>query len=399
MRNRKNCEEAKIIMSGLAKRVTSIPLSGIRMMFEKVAQMEDVIRLEVGEPDFNTPEHIKKAAKISLDENWTHYTSSAGLLELREAIAKKLRVDNDIYADPQTEVIVTPGACSALNLAILSIVNPGDEVLLPDPGWPHYEPCVRIAEGVPIHYPLVEENEFRIDINKLKEKVNEKTKMVIINSPQNPTGSVLTKKNFEDLSDVALQDDLLVVSDEVYEKIIYDDAKHYSIGSFPDMKDHTITVNAFSKTYAMTGWRLGFATATKDIIEQMTKLNLYSSTCANSITQRAGIPALEGLQDCVAEMVKEYKKRRDYLVDSLNKIPEISCLTPKGAIYIFLNVSRLKMSSFDCSMFLLDKGHVATVPGSAFGEMGEGYLRISFAKSIEELREAVARIQNALKTK
>ena len=379
----------------LARRVTSIPTSGIRVIFERAAKMEDVVRLEIGEPGFATPNHIKEAAKKALDENWTHYTTFSGLLELREAIATKMKSENGVDADPETEVIVTSGACCAVALAMMATINPGEKVLVPDPGWPVYEGCVKMVDGISVHYSLRESNNFRIDVDELREKVSEKTKLIIINSPNNPTGSVLTKKELEAIRDFVLENDLLVLSDEVYEKIIYDGVKHYSIGSFSDMKEHTITVNSFSKTYAMTGWRLGYAIARSDIIEQMSRLNLHINTCASSIAQRAGIAALKGPQDCVARMVKEYERRRDYLVKSLNEIDGFSCLKPEGAFYVFPNVSGLNMTSFDCSMFLLNNARVATTPGNTFGNLGEGYIRLSYANSLDNLRKAITRIQRA----
>jgi aminotransferase len=359
--------------------------------------MRDVIRLEIGEPDFDTPNHIKEAAKKALDEGFTHYAPFAGFEELRVAIAEKAKIENDIEADPRREIVVTPGACSALYCAVLSVVNPGEKVLIPDPGWPHYEPCVKMAGGIPEHYPLLEENDFRADPHDLIRRVDKNTKAIIINSPNNPTGSVLTKGDIEGLAQIARENDLIVISDEVYEKIVYDDVHHISIASLPGMYERTITINAFSKTYAMTGWRLGYAIAPAEIITQMAKLVLYTSTCANSIGQRAAIAALKGPQDCVVEMVKEYKRRRDFLVRRLNEIEGVSCKLPKGAFYVFPNIKKLGMPSLECAHYILEHAHVSTVPGSGFGEHGEGYLRISYATSLENLEEATNRMEVAIK--
>jgi aminotransferase len=380
----------------ISTRVQELPTSGIRVIFEKARQMKDVVRLEIGEPDFDTPIHIKEAAKKALDDGFTHYTPFTGIEELRMAIAEKVKAENGIEADPLKEIAVTPGACSALYCAVLSIINQGEKVLVPDPGWPHYEPCVRMAGGIPQHYPLLEENDFKLDVDDLSKRIDESTKAIIINSPNNPTGSVLTRKDLEGIAQIAQENDLIVISDEVYEKIIYD-TEHISIASLPNMRERTITINAFSKTYAMTGWRIGYAVAKEEIISQMAKLILYSSTCANSIGQKAAIAALKGPQNCVYEMVEEYRRRRDFVVKRLNEIPGVSCKMPKGAFYVFPNIKKYGLSSFDFVLLLLEKARVSMVPGSSFGEHGEGYVRISYATSLENLHEAMDRLEKALK--
>ena len=383
----------------VSKKTQNLATSSIRVISEKARKMKDVIKLEIGEPDFDTPAHIKEAAKKALDEGFTHYTPFPGFEDLRQAIAEKAKIENKIESDPSKEIVVTPGACSALFCAILSTVDAGEKVLIPDPCWPHYEPCVQIADGIPEHYPLLEENDFRVDSDDLKKRVDKKTKVIILNSPSNPTGSVQTRKQLEEIAQIAIENDLVVVSDEVYERILYDNVKHVSIGSLSDMHDRTITINAFSKTYAMTGWRIGYAIGREDIVAQMAKLVLYTGTCANSIGQRAALAALKGPQDCVAEMVKEYKRRRDFLVKRLNEIRNISCKMPQGAFYAFPNIKRLGMPSFDCSLYLLDRAKVSTVPGAGFGKYGEGYLRISYATSLHNLDEAMSRIEEAVRTK
>jgi aminotransferase len=380
----------------VSNRMDSLPMSSIRVIFEKARRMKDVIRLEIGEPNFDTPINIKEAAKKALDENFTHYTAFSGCEDLREVIAEKVKSENGIEADPQKEVIVTPGACSSIYCSILATVNPGEEVLVPDPGWPHYEPCIRLAGGIPVHYRQLEKNDFRADPNELAKKVTKKTKAIILNSPNNPTGSVLNRMDLEGIAQVAEDNDMLVISDEVYEKILYDNAEHISIASLDGMQKRAITINSFSKTYSMTGWRVGYTVAREEIIAQMHKIILYTSTCANSIAQRAAIAATVGPQNAVSEMVREYKQRRDYVVKRLNEIKGISCQLPKGTFYVFPNVKRLMMSSIECTEFLLEQARVATVPGSGFGEYGEGYLRLSTANSLENLEKAMDRIEKSL---
>ena len=381
----------------ISARMHSVSMSSIRIIFEKVRQLRDVIRLEIGEPDFDTPDHIKEAAKKAINEGFTHYAPSVGLDELREAIAEKVKSENGIEADPKRHIVVTPGASSALYCVIFSIVNPGEKVLTPDPGWTHYDVCIKMAGGIPEHYPLLEENDFRVDADDLKKRIDKNTKAIIINSPNNPTGSVLTRKDIEHISQIAEENDLIVISDEVYEKIIYDDAEHISIASFPDMFKRTITINSFSKTYAMTGWRIGYVIAREEITSQIAKLVLYTSTCANSIGQRAAMEALRGPQECVKEMVSEYQRRRNFVVNRLNEIPGMSCKTPKGAFYVFPNIKQYGMSSTDFASYLLDNAKVSVVPGSGFGKWGEGYIRISYATSMKKLEEAMNRIEKAVK--
>lgn len=397
----KPCSKVKnsMLHKYISRRISNLPKSNIRIIFEKARLMEDVIRLEIGEPDFDTPKNIKDAAKKALDEGFTHYSSSNGIEELRGAIAEKVKAEKGIEVDPASEIIITPGACSAVYCGILSVVNPGEKVLIPDPGWPHYEPCVKMAEGIPEHYPLLEKNGFRLDVDDLMKRIDENTKAIIINSPNNPTGSVMKRKNLEAIAQIAEENELIVISDEVYEKIVYDDVEHISVASLPNMPEHTITINGFSKTYAMTGWRIGYAIAKEEIITQMGKLVLYTSTCANSIGQRAAISALRGPQRCVMKMVGEYKRRRDFVVKRLNEIQGMSCIMPEGAFYVFPNITKYDMPSFDFAYYLLDHGKVSTVPGSGFGEYGEGYLRMSYATSLENLEKAMNRLEEVVKSK
>jgi aspartate/methionine/tyrosine aminotransferase len=380
----------------VSKKIQSIPTSTIRIINEKASKMKDVIHLELGEPDFDTPDFIKKAAENALREGFTHYTPFAGIGDLRQAIAHKAKVENKIDADPG-QVVVTPGACSALFCAVLSVVDAGEKVLVPDPGWPHYEGCVKMAEGITEFFPLLEKNNFAVDPLDLQEKVDKRTKAIIINSPCNPTGAVQDRKHLEAIAKIAIENDLIVISDEVYEKIIYGDAEHISIASIPGMRERTITLNGFSKTYAMTGWRVGYAIAREGIIDQMSKLVLLTSTCASSIMQKAALAALTGPQDCVRKMVAEYRRRRDFLVKRVNEIEGMSCKMPDGAFYVFPNIKRLGMSSMDCALHILEKARVSTVPGIGFGPIGDAYLRISYSTSMENLEEAMNRIESMLR--
>jgi len=355
--------------------------------------MTGLISFELGEPDFNTPSHIRDAAKRALDSGFTHYTSSRGLLELRREIARKLEEENRIVASADSEIVVTAGACCAVYLAMLALVNPGDEVLLPDPAWPAYEPCALLAEASVVHYPTREEDNFAPDPQAIRGRITPRTKILLMNSPNNPTGSVASGSTLKEIADLAEEHRLIVISDEVYDNFVYDGMRHQSFAALSGMGDRTVTINSFSKTYAMTGWRLGYAVAPANIVSEMAKLNLYANTCANSIAQVAGIEAIRGPQECVREMAEEYDRRRRFVLERLNKISKITCTRPKGAFYVFPNISRLGMSSLDFSMHLLEKGKVSTVPGSEFGKHGEGYLRISYATSIANLEEGLDRLE------
>jgi len=377
----------------VSKRSAGIALSGIRVIFEKAQKMDGVARLELGEPDFETPGHIRNAAKTALEDGYTHYTSSQGLLELRTELARKLEKENGVTANPDSEIIVTAGACCAINLSFLTLVNPGDEVLLPDPAWPHYEPCARMADAVVVRYPTREEDGFVPDPNVIRKLITPKTRILLLNSPNNPTGSVTNASVIKEIADLAEQHNLIVISDEVYEKFVYEGMRHQSFANISGMQDRTVTINAFSKTYAMTGWRLGYAVAPANVIAEMAKLNLYANTCANSIAQVAGVAALRGPQNCVREMAEEYDRRRRFVLGRLKQVPGIACGEPKGAFYVLPNISKLGMNSFDFCIQLLEKGRVSTVPGSAFGEHGEGHIRISYATSMENLKEALDRFE------
>ncbi|MHB8565834.1 MAG: pyridoxal phosphate-dependent aminotransferase [Nitrososphaerales archaeon] len=379
----------------LAQRMSGIPLSGIREIFEKAQSMLDVIRLEFGEPDFDTPDHIKNAAYEALNRGATKYTSSFGINELRDAVAEKMIGENSVKSS-RKNVVITTGATSALSLAVLAIMNPANEILIPNPGWANYIPISRIGGAKSVGYPLLETDGFNIDIENVRKLITPRTKMILINSPSNPSGGILREEDLKALGELAVKKDLLVISDEVYEKFIYDGEKHVSLASFPQFSDRVITINSFSKTYAMTGWRIGYAVAPEEIAEAMGRLNGSTNSCTATMTQYAALAALKGSQKCVTDMVEVFKKRRSVIIEGLKEIKQLSCSPPNGAFYAFVNVTKTHMDSLSLSMKFLDQGHVATVPGSAFGSFGEGYIRIAYANSEENLKIALSRIKSVL---
>jgi len=358
-------------------------------------QGKNIIHLEIGEPDFDTPQNIKEAAVKALYSGYTHYVPAAGILELREAIAEYVSRSRKIPVDPE-EVVVTPGAKPIMFFAILACVNPGEEVLYPNPGFPIYESMINFVGAKPVPIPLKEENDFSIDHEHVKEKISKKTKMIILNSPENPTGGVLTKEDLKVIADcIANRDDVIVLSDEVYSRIIYE-GTHESIASLPEMKEKTIILDGFSKTYAMTGWRLGYGVMRKDLAEKITQLMINSNSCTCAFVQVAGIEALKGPQDFVDRMVAEFRNRREIIVEGLNRIKGITCKKPKGSFYVFPNITGTGMHSSELSDYLLKEAGVAVLSGTAFGEYGEGYLRMSFANSAENIKEALKRMEAAL---
>ena len=382
-----------------AVRMDKLPFSEIRVMMEKATKMEkqgkNIIHMEIGRPDFDTPEVIKDAVYKSIQDGHVFYTSNYGIPELRKAIAEKLKRDNDIDYTPD-EILVTIGVGEGTYAAIAAFLNPGDEVLVPDPVWLNYIHVPRFFGAIPVCYSLKENQNYQLDVDELEQLVNSKTKMLVLNTPGNPTGAVQTLQTLEKVADFVKRHNLIVVSDEIYEKLIYDGTKHISIASLPGMKDHTITLNGFSKCYSMTGWRLGYAAAPTEFIQAMVRIHQYINTCASSFVQEAAITALEKAEPDVQKMVKEYKRRRDYAVQAINSIKGLSCKTPEGAFYIFVNIEKLGMNSVEVSNYLLETAHVATVPGSAFGAGGEGYIRLSYACSYEAIVEAMDRIEKAV---
>jgi aspartate aminotransferase len=364
-----------------AKRVQDIDLSGIRKMFDMVG--EDSINLALGEPDFNTPIHIREAVKKALDEGFTHYTGNKGIQELREAIRDKLNADNHIKTSPDS-IIVTVGASEALLMSAQALIEKGNEVILPDPGFVAYDACVKLASGKIVPVELKDENNFRMMPEDVLEKVNSRTKAIIMNSPANPTGSVLEKGDVKGLTDIADDHNIMLISDEVYEKIIYE-KKHYSPGSF---SDNVITINGFSKTYAMTGFRIGYVSAPEGIVEELLKVHQSSSACTSSLSQAAALEALTGSQDSVGEMVAEFRRRRDLVVERLRGMG-IDCNKPYGAFYVFPHIKNPEVFIYKAL-----KKDVILVNGSSFGKYGEGHFRLSYATSYDELEEAMNRLES-----
>lgn len=374
--------------------ISRIPKSGIRRIFDLAVTMSDVINLSIGEPDFDTPEHIKQAAKKAIDEGFTKYTANAGIPELRDAISEKLKRENGIEADPEREIMVTTGASQAILLSLQVLLKRGEEVLIPSPAFVVYIPQVIIAGGVPVEVETREEEEFRTSAEDLEKHVGKKTKAIILNSPCNPTGAILDKKCLEGIADMVVSRNLYVITDEVYEKFIYE-GKHCSIASLNGLKERVVTVNGFSKTYAMTGWRLGYAAASEEIISEMVKLQMYNSTCQASFVQKAAVEALRGSQNFVKKMREEYSRRKELIYRGLSQIDGISPVKPKGAFYIFPNVRNTKRSSQEVSEYLLKEAKVATVPGAAFGKYGEGYIRLSYAAAYDDIEKAIGRMTDA----
>ena len=384
----------------ISKRIRDVqPFQG-RVMFEKAKALErrgeKLIHFELGEPDFDTPTHIKEAAKQALDEGYTHYAPNAGLLELREAIAEKLKKENNFEADPLTQICVTVGSQEAAYLAIMCTIEPGDEVLITDPGYYTYKNCVKMAEGKPVMVHVKKENGFRLLPEDLEKKITSKSKMVIINSPCNPTGTVMTRSDLQAIDELAIKYDLLVLSDEIYEKIIYDGQKHHSIAALSKEPDRIITVNGFSKAYAMTGWRVGYIVANKTLISEIIKMQQSMLSSVTTFAQKAAIAALKGPQEPLFNMLKEFERRREIIINGLNRVDGFSVTKPDGAFYAFVNVREFGKSSLELSEYLLNEAKVVTTPGVAFGENGEGYIRISYATSIENIKEGLIHIQQAI---
>jgi aspartate/methionine/tyrosine aminotransferase len=359
-------------------------------------QGKDIVHLEIGEPDFDTPNNIKEAAVKALKAGYTHYVPAAGIPELRAAIADYLSKSRDINVDPD-EVVATPGAKPIIFFSILALVEPGDEVMYPNPGFPIYESMINFVGAKPVPMPLKEENDFAIDNDDTTNKITKKTKMIILNSPENPTGGVLTKDNLEVIADrIKRRNDVFVLTDEVYSQIIYE-GKHQSIASLPGMKDTTILLDGFSKTYAMTGWRLGYAAMRKDIAQKLTQLMINSNSCTSAFTQMAGVEALRGPQDDAKKFVEEFRRRREVIVNGLNQIKGITCKKPRGAFYVFPNVKSFGVESKKLADHILQDAGVAVLSGTAFGSYGEGYLRLSFANSVENIKKAIERISESVK--
>lgn len=366
---------------------------------EKATKMqqagEKVIHLEIGRPDFDTPKKIKDAAYESLNVGHVFYTSNYGTPALRKEIAKWENEHHNVNYEA-SEVLVTVGVGEATYASMAAFLEEGDEVLVPNPVWLNYIHVPSSLGATPVTYSLKEENDYQIDFEELESKITEKTKMIVVVNPSNPTGGIFSRKTLEKLSEIAIRNDLLVVSDEIYSQLVYDGAEHVSIASIPGMKERTITLGGFSKAYSMTGWRLGYMCAPEEIISACVRVHQYTITCASSFVQDAAIVALNECADDVEAMRQEYQRRKDFMVKALNDIDGISCNNPQGAFYIFVNVKSLGMTSMEVAEYLLEHAKVALVPGSAFGSEGEGYLRISYACSYEDLQEAAKRIREAV---
>lgn len=381
-----------------SRRSKSLGLSGIREIFEKAQKIPGVIRLEFGEPDFDTPDNIKSAAIEAIKSGKTKYTPSAGIPELRNAIGHKLKKENGVDYNPSNEIVVTGGATAAVYVGLLATLDAGDEILVPDPGWATYVHAVNISGARPVPYALSESSGYAFESDRIKKLLSPKTRAILINTPSNPIGSVLSRRNLREIADFALDHNLFVLSDEVYEKFLYQDGaeanEHVSIASLSDMKAHTVTINGFSKTYSMTGWRLGYAAASEPIAAAMTKINAAANSCISTMTQYAALEAINGPQDSVTKMISAFAKRRDILVRGLNEFSGVSCSMPKGAFYTFPNIKGTGINSYELAMKIIDEAHVAVVPGTAFGSEGEGYLRIAYANSTENIQEALDRMKS-----
>lgn len=394
--SRKNVRNALLshrkTMSGfVAERVKEIPPSGIRKFFDLVLEMDDVISLGVGEPDFVTPWHIREACIYSLEKGATSYTSNYGLLELRELISKCYRKDHNLDYNPGNEILVTTGVSEAADLAFRAIINPGDEVIIPEPCYVSYKPSVFLAGGVPVPVPTYQDDEFRVTAGQIKDNITDKTKALVLSYPNNPTGAVMRKKDLEEIADVVNENDLAVISDEVYGKLTYE-GSHTCFSSIKGMRERSIILNGLSKSHAMTGMRIGFALGSEELIGAMTKIHQYSMLCAPITAQMGAIEALKNGDGEMKKMVREYDRRRRLVVDGLNKLG-LDCFEPRGAFYAFPSIKSTGMTSEEFAGRLLKEQKVAVVPGEVFGDCGAGYLRCSYATSREELIEALARIE------
>ncbi len=375
----------------LADKIVDIKPSGIRKFFDVVKTMDGAISLGVGEPDFDTPWHIRDEGIYSLEKGRTFYTSNSGLKELKVEICNYLKRRQNLEYDADSQVLVTVGGSEAIDLALRAMVNPGDEVLIPQPSYVSYEPCAILAGAKPVIIELKEENEFRLTAEEILEHVTDKTKLLVLPFPNNPTGAVMEKKDLESIAEVIREKDLFVLSDEIYSELTYTD-KHVSIAEIPGMYERTILINGFSKAFAMTGWRLGYACGPKEILEQMTKIHQFAIMCAPTTSQYAAVEALKNGDEDVAMMREQYNQRRRYLLNEFRKM-NLPCFEPFGAFYIFPSIKQLGMTSDEFANKLLQEEKLAVVPGTAFGDCGEGFIRISYAYSLDDLKKAIERLK------
>ena len=374
----------------LSKQIKEIKPSGIRKFFDIVSEMEDAISLGVGEPDFDTPWHIRDEGIYSLEKGRTFYTSNAGLKELKIEICNYLKRSQNLDYDFNKEVIVTVGGSEAIDIGLRAMLDPGDEVLIPQPSYVSYEPCAILAGGVPVIIDLKNENEFRLTAAELEEAITEKTKVLILPFPNNPTGAIMEKKDLEAIAEVIIKHDLFVISDEIYAELTYK-GEHVSIATLPGMQERTILINGFSKAYAMTGWRLGYACGPKNIIEQMIKIHQFAIMCAPTTSQYAAVEALKNGEEAVKQMREAYDQRRRYLMHAFKEMG-LQCFEPYGAFYVFPCIKEFGMTSDEFATRFLEEEKVAVVPGTAFGDCGEGFLRISYAYSLEDLKVSIGRL-------
>lgn len=375
----------------LSKTITEIKPSGIRKFFDIVSEMEDAISLGVGEPDFDTPWHIRDAGINSLEKGKTFYTSNSGLKELKEGICRFLKRKYDLSYDASKEIYITVGGSEAIDDAMRAMLDPGDEVLIPQPSYVSYVPCAILANGTPVTIELTAENEFRLTPEQLEAAITDKSKVLVLPFPNNPTGAIMEKSDLEAIAKLVIEHDLFVISDEIYSELTYLD-KHVSIASLPGMRERTIVINGFSKSHAMTGWRLGYACGPEEIIQQMLKIHQFAIMCAPTTSQYAAVEAIDNGDDDVAQMREQYNARRQYLMNRFKEM-NLDCFEPFGAFYVFPCIKEFGMSSDEFATELLKAKKVAVVPGTAFGDCGEGFLRISYAYSIDNLKIAMERIE------
>jgi aminotransferase len=383
------------VRNPLSKTITGIQPSGIRKFFDIVSEMDGAISLGVGEPDFDTPWHVREEGIRSLEKGRTFYTSNSGLLQLREEISKYLMRRQGLQYDPKKEIMITVGGSEAIDDALRAMLDPGDEVLIPQPSYVSYVPCTVLAGGVPVIVELQEKNDFRLTPEELREKITPKTKILIMPYPNNPTGAVMEKKDLEAIRDIIIDNDLYVLSDEIYSALTYG-IDHVSIASLPGMRERTVVINGFSKTYAMTGWRLGYAAGPEVIIRQMLKIHQFAIMCAPTTSQYAAVEALKNGDDDIKRMRSAYDERRKFLVGRLRELG-MDCFEPFGAFYVFPSIKKFGMTSDEFATRLLREEKLALVPGTAFGDCGEGFLRISYAYSIRDLKKALERLEHFLR--
>jgi len=381
----------------ISEREEELPVLTIGKLLHIAEEDKRIISLGPGEPDFTAPKNIIAAAKKALDRGFTHYSPAGGRADLKEEIIKKLKRENKIHAKPEN-IVVTTGSTEAIMLGLMCSIDPGEGVMYPDPGFLAYRPSIEVLNGLPVPIPLLEEEGFQIDVERMEKAiVPEKTNALILNTPSNPTGTVFSKKALEEVAGFAVEYGLLIISDEAYEKLVYGGEKHVSIGSLNGMEDRVLTLHSFSKTYAMPGFRLGYAVGNEKIVAAMTKMHLFTSLCAPTISQVTAIEALKGSQAAVRKMVREYDRRRRMILKRMNEIPGFRCAEPKGAFYAFPNISYYKMKSMKFAEWLLKKAKVAVVPGTEFGRMGEGFIRCSYATAYPKIEKAMDSIERVVR--